>query len=297
MIQPGRSGGDETTSTSEKAVVRVAEILAGSEAYPWKTARYLSGKLADEGFRISAENLETALLSHAKEPGRKVRYSFFPARKSLDLLWGHIAVVNDADRLPSPHLEKEFGEFEPCNLPGERIWCFLSHSFLDLNRVKVIYDDLRKRGYGVWLAEAEVLTGMMIVKAVQEGLELCDRFVLYASRNSLASRWVLKEGLQAVDRWNRQVTVIADGRDDAVCSLFEDWLENRWDDSLEERVNKLASHDNPPDPAATALSDLLLAGLGALPPDQRVAVLAPFPESKAGTRFRTFDQEFPNLNV
>ena len=25
-----------------------------------------------------------------------------------------------------------------------------------------------ERGYGVWLAEAEVMTGMMIVKAVQE---------------------------------------------------------------------------------------------------------------------------------
>lgn len=278
-------------SNGEQAVARVAEILAGSEQYPWKTARYLSKKLSAEGLRISAEDLEKALLAHAKELGRKVRYSFFPARKSLDLLWGHIDVVHDASRLPDPHLESEFGDFEPCDMPEDRVWCFLSHSFRDLPQVKEIYDDLRERGYGVWLAEAEVLTGMMIVKAVQQGLELCDRFVLYASRNSLGSRWVLKEGLQAIERWDMQVTVIVDGRDDSMGSLFEDWLEDLWNDSLEERVNKLVA-DVPQDPAATMLSDLLIAGLGTLPVDRRVVVLSPFPESKAGTRFRTFDDAF-----
>ena len=278
-------------SNGEQAIARVAEILARSERYPWKTARYLSRKLSDEGLRISAEDLEKALLAHAKELGRKVRYSFFPARKSLDLLWGHIDVVHDPSQLPDPCLESKFGDFEPCDLPDDRVWCFLSHSFRDLPQVKPIYDDLRERGYGVWLAEAEVLTGMMIVKAVQQGLELCDRFVLYASRNSLGSRWVLKEGLQAIERWDMQVTVIVDGRDDDMGSLFEDWLEDLWDDSLEERVSRLVT-DVPPDPAATMLSDLLVAALGAVPPEPRVVALSPFPEEKAGTRFHTIDEVF-----
>ena len=90
-------------------------------------------------------------------------------------------VVNDSANLPEPHLEAEFGEFDRCTVPNERPWCFLSHSFRDLPRVKLIYDRLLERGYGVWLAEAEVMTGLMIVKAVQEGLDLCDRFVLVAT--------------------------------------------------------------------------------------------------------------------
>jgi hypothetical protein len=278
-------------SIGEQAVARVAEILVCSERYPWKTARYLSKKLFDQGLRISPGDLENALLTHTKESGRKVRYSFFPARKSLDLLWGHIDVVHDASQLPDPHLESEFGDFEPCNVPEDRIWCFLSHSFCDLPQVKEIYDYLRERGYGVWLAEAEVLTGMMIHKAVKQGLELCDRFVLYASKNSLGSRWVHKEGLRAIEHWGMQVTVIVDGRDDDLRSLFEDWLEDRWNDSLEERVNKLVA-DVPPDPAATMLSDLLVASLGILPLDRRIVALFPFPKQKTGTRFHTIDEVF-----
>lgn len=281
-------------SIDQQPVARVIEILANSERFPWKTARYLSRKLADEGLRISEGDLEAALLDHAKKPDRMLRYSYFPARKTLDLLWGHIDVVNDTNRLPAPHLENEFGNFEPCDLPADRIWCFLSHSFHDLPQVKQIYDGLRRLGYGIWLAEAEVLTGMMIVKAVQQGLEICDRFVLYASRNSIGSRWVLKEGLQAVERWKMQVTVIVDGHDQDMRALFGDWLEDRWNDSLEERVNQLVS-DFPPDPAATMLSDLLIAGLGAVPVNRRVVVLYPFPEENFSTGFSKFEVVFPEL--
>ncbi|MEJ2201004.1 MAG: toll/interleukin-1 receptor domain-containing protein [Desulfuromonadaceae bacterium] len=278
-------------SADEQVVARIAEILACSERYPWKTARYLSKKLCAQGLRIGPQDLENILLAHAKEPGRKIRYSFFPARKSLDLLWGHVDVVQDPSRLPDPHLESKFGDFERCDVPEDRVWCFLSHSFRDLPRVQEIYHDLRERGYGVWLAEAEVLTGMMIVKAVQEGLELCDHFVLYASKNSLGSRWVLKEGLQAIERWGMQVTVIVDGRDNGLIGLFGDWLEDNWRGSLEERVAELVE-DVPPDPAATMLSDLLIAGLGSLPVERRRVALYPFPEEKSGTRFHTLEEVF-----
>lgn len=46
--------------------------------------------------------------------------------------------------------------------------------------------------------------------------------MLYSNRNSLGSRWVLKEGLQALVRWDMQVTVIVDRRNDDMISLFED---------------------------------------------------------------------------
>ena len=278
-------------------VARVAELLEDSARYPWKTAKYLRRRLVEEGISITTEELEAALLEHAAGEDRAVRYSFFPARKSLDLLWGHVDVVNDPANLPDPHLETEFGEFDRCAVPEGRPWCFLSHSFRDLPRVRPLYGRLLERGYGVWLAEAEVMTGMMIVKAVQEGLDLCDRLVLFATPNSLASRWVLKESIQAIDRWSLPVTVIVDGAEEnrELISLFADWLDDRWDDTLEARVNALES-GAPPDPAATMLSDLLVAGLGqGVPPDRRAVVLDPFPVVPPGAGFRTFEEEFPEL--
>lgn len=278
-------------SREEEAIARVAEILKRSKKYPWKTARYLSRRLSSKDVKISAEDLENALLDHAKQPDRKLRYSFFPARKSLDLLWGHIDVVKEAHRLPDPHLTSEFGEFQPCDVPENRVWCFLSHNFGDLPQVRKIYYELLHRGYGVWLAEAEVLKGKMIHKTVQQALRVCDRFVLYASKNALGSRWVLKEALQAIHREDMAVTVIIDGHNDPLNRLFVDWIEGRWDDSLEARVNELVK-DIPQDPAATMLSDLLRDGLGTLPVEDRVVVLSPFSETTPDRRFRTFDDEF-----
>ena len=278
-------------------VVQVAEILERSVSYPWKTAKDLRRRLARQGISISTKDLETALLEHAAGGDRIVRYSFFPARRSLDLLWGHVDVVNDPSNVPSPHAQTEFGEFTPCRVPPDRPWCFLSHSFRDLPWVRTIYEELLDRGYGVWLAEAEVLTGMMIVKAAQEGLDLCDRFVLVATPNSLASRWVLKEALQAIDRWSKPITVIASSavEDREIVALFDDWLRDRWDDTLAERVNRLESGE-PPDPAATQLCDLLVAGLGeGVPLERRVVVLEPFPDVPPGEGFRSLDDEFPRL--
>lgn len=280
-------------------VARVVEILQSSVRYPWKTAEYLRRRLANDGITVSTRELESALLEHAARPERAVRYSFFPARKSLDLLWGHVDVVNDPKNLPDPHLETEFGGFDPCTVPAERPWCFLSHSFRDLPRVTSIYERLLERGYGAWLAEAEVMTGMMIVKAVQDGLDLCDRFVLVATPNSLASRWVLKEASQAIVRWSLPITVIVDGagQDDGLISLFADWLDDRWDETtLENRLAALRA-DNPPDPAATQLEDLLVKGLGEpVPQERRVVVLDPFPDVPGHAGFRSLDEEFPDLS-
>jgi len=274
-------------------VARVADILENSARYPWKTAKYLRRRLAEDGTSITTAELEAALLEHAANEDRVLRYSFFPARKSLDLLWGHVGVVKDPSDLPDPHLETEFGEFDPCGVPEGRPWCFLSHSFLDLPRVKPLYERLLDQGYGVWLAEAEVMKGTMIVKAVQEGLQICDHLVLVATPNSLASRWVLKEVIQSIHHRSIPVNGAEENRE--MISLFTDWLEDRWDHSIGERVDALEP-GGARDPDATMLSDLLVEGLGdGVPPDRRVVVLDPFPAAPPGAGFRTFEEVFPEL--
>lgn len=281
-------------TSSGQVIARVAHILEKSTQYPWKTARYLRTRLAEEGISVTTKALEATLLEHARRPDRRLRYSFFPARNSLDLLWGHVAVVNDSSRLPDPRLESQFGDFERCKVHEGHPWCFLSHSFRDLPVVRSIYRSLLERGYGVWLAEAEVMTDVMIVEAVQKGLGLCDRFVLYATRYSLGSRWVLKEGIDAITRRSMPVTVVTDPRDEELAALFSDWLENRWDGLEESRIAALAS-DAPPEPAATALTDLLVAGLGVVPPERRVVVSWPASGENRHGGFRDFDSEFPCL--
>ncbi len=154
---------------TDRALELVEEILAASPRYPWKTARYLARKLRERDCRVTPAALEDALLEHARSPGRRIRYSFFPARKTLDLLWGHVREVNDFERLPDPALADQVGEFEPCALPDEAPWYFLSHSFRDLKAVRDIREQLIARGYGVWIAEAEVFLGDMISYKVQEG--------------------------------------------------------------------------------------------------------------------------------
>lgn len=279
-------------SDSENAVDLVADLLVESKKYPWKTARYLSGWLSGQGYEIAADTLEEALLENASRADRRVRYSFFPARKSMDLLWGHVDVVNNPKNLPGPHLEEGYGDFQPCEALANVEWCFLSHSFRDLPETRKIYDHLLDRGYGVWLAEAEVMTGAMIVRAVRDGMKLCDRFVLHATPESLGSRWVLKEGIEAISRMCMPVTVIIDDDDQKIGALFDDWLEGCWDGDLERRVQDLVS-DSPPDPAATQLSDLLVAGLGHVPDDRRVALRLKLVNGDSAPDFRDFDAEFP----
>lgn len=279
-------------SDSEDIVDLIADLLSESKRFPWKTARYLSSWLSDQGIAIAPETLEEALLEHANRAERRVRYSFFPARKSMDLLWGHVDVVNDPKNLPGPHLEEGYGEFQPCEALADVEWCFLSHSFRDLPVTRKIYDHLLDHGYGVWLSEAEVMTGAMIVRAVHKGLDLCDRFVLHATPESLGSRWVLKEGIEAVSRMSMPVTVIIDGDDEKIGALFDDWLKDRWDGDLEQRLQDLLS-DSPPDPAATQLSDLLVVGLGKVPANRRVVLRLRRVDEGSELDFRDFDVKFP----
>jgi len=279
----------------EKTLKLVSEILAESERYPWKTAKYLSMMLRKKGCYIEPKTLEKALIDHSRLPNRKVRYSFFPARKTLDLLWGHVRVVNDFDHLPDPALEQHVGEFEPCHVPKNATWCFLSHNFLDLQVVLKIRDELLARAYGVWLAEAEILLGEMITHSVQKGLDLSDRFIVYITRNSLGSRWVLKESLVAIKHWHIPPTVIVDGNDPQLMALFQDWLDAKWDKLPGNRIDALLC-DSSKEQAATYLPDLLVAGLNSVPPQNRVVVIYPVPSQPISPGFRKLEEVFPKMN-
>lgn len=284
----------------QKVVALTAGILDEAGRYPWKTARYLSQVLANKrGFRIGPKTLEKALLEHARSKTRQVRYSFFPARKTLDLLWGHVRNINDFEALPDPFLEPdegfltEVGEFKPCELSEDAPWCFLSHNFRDLDAVRKLRRGLIDRGYGVWIAEAEIFEGDMITHKVQDGLERSHRFVLYMTRKSLGSRWVLKEAGVAINRWNLPPTIVADGNDPELVELFRPWLEGEWEAGpLATEIDRLLVDANE-EPAATMLPELLIGALRDVPRERRRVVVYPDKTYAEHRGFATTDDEFP----
>jgi len=257
----------------------IVEFLSTRERLPWKTAAYLCRVLRKKlDFGISPKALETLLLSRMGDG--PVRYSQYPGRQSLALIWGHVNNVGELDELWDIHLDEklmreEIGNIEDCTAHETFEWIFLSHSFADFDAVSELRDVLFKLGYGVWIAETQIFHGDRIVDRVQAGLERSQRFALYATRASLRSRWVLKEGGVAARRWRLPATVIADRSDSELVAFFRAWVEDGWNPETLWRISELFP-DAPVDPvAATDISQLIVTALSETVAEQRVVVLYP----------------------
>jgi hypothetical protein len=252
--------------------------------------------------RLSAAAVEKLLHAHMGEG--QVRYSQFPGRQSLDLLWGHRDAVGTLahlwdTRMDAEKLREEVGDFEEHHVADDAEWVFLSHSFLDIEGTRLLREFLLERGYGVWMAETHVPGGESIVQQVQEGLENADRFALYATRRSLGSRWVLKEGGLAVRRWKLPATLIVDSSDEELVEAVRAWVESGWNIDALGPVAALMA-DDPIDPVApTPLESLLISVLGEADAGTRSVVLFPTDAESARTTaderwFRALEEAFPS---
>lgn len=290
--------------TPDEAYKFIEGFLRSRKKRPWKTARYLSWKMRkmskDADWRMDPRVLETLL--HERMAAGKIRYSQFPGRQPLDLLWGHRDKVGDLEELWDTHLNadelrKKVGEFKDFELAKDAEWIFLSHSFVDVDAVRIQRDDLFQRGYGVWIAETGILEGDSIVDRVQAGLIRSDRFAFFATRDSLSSRWVLKEA-DVARRWTKPPTVIVDREDEPVRKLFRLWVETEWPANIADLINRLIP-DQPADPVgATPISTLLVSALQHVEAGKRQVLL--YPETEADRRlmpgerwYRTLDEVFP----
>ena len=287
--------------TAIEAAVERAEILLHARArLPWKTATWLARELGKQDVRIPAHELEAALLRAAERDGRKVRYSIYPGRRTLDLIWGHVDHVGEVGNLPRPTLEADpglaaqLGEITPCSVADGAPWCFLSHNFRDVRAALAIRAELIARGYGVWLAETEILHGEMITFSVQEGLKRSDRFVVLMTANALASRWVLKESGVAIRQLATPPIVVVDPAAEGVAALFADWVRDTWAADRAARIDAIVvEHGH--EPSSTFL-DELLGAFDALPTDQRIVVPHP-PLNEAWAPLATWDTVFPQINA
>lgn len=226
-----------------------------------------------------------------------MRYSIYPGRRSLDLIWGHVDHVGETSDLPAPTLESDpdlaaqLGEITPCSVREDALWCFLSHKFHDVRTALAIRAELIGRGYGVWIAETEILRGQKITSSVQGGLRNSDLFIALMSGNALASRWVLKESGVAIRQLANPPVVIVDPADHEVAKLFADWVSGAWTNSRARRIAAIVDQKKH-EPASTLLDDLLDA-FDEVPMGSRM--LVPYPPSQHATvaPFTTWDAAFP----
>ena len=70
---------------------------------------------------------------------------------------------------------------------------FLSHSSRDKDLVISVALDLNEKGITTWLDAFDILPGESIVSKINQGLENCEFILLFLSKNSVSSNWVMKE--------------------------------------------------------------------------------------------------------
>lgn len=74
---------------------------------------------------------------------------------------------------------------------GKRV--FISHSSKDKQFATWLSVDLANHGHQPWLDEWKIKAGQSIVKAIADGLDVCDFVIVVLSENSIQSKWVEKE--------------------------------------------------------------------------------------------------------
>jgi len=85
---------------------------------------------------------------------------------------------------------------------------FISYSRKDSEFAHRVADDLRTAGYSVWVDISELRGGQEWVREIDKAVRDCDTFILIISPDSMASRWVSKETLLAMDLEKQIVPVM-----------------------------------------------------------------------------------------
>jgi len=201
-------------SRQQEIINAVADRLASLRApRRWMTARALVRYLTNErNLDTTAEEVEE-LLIHTMEssPDCRIRYSYYPSRKTLDVLWGHTDVVGHQKVLPDLERMDTLKDTEPVDLPKDAPFVFLSHNYRDAHHAMELRRMLAHENIGVWIFEHEIERGERIIDGVRTAIQHCDAFAIYLSRHSLGSLWVDKELHRA--GISHRPLVIVDGTD------------------------------------------------------------------------------------
>ena len=90
-----------------------------------------------------------------------VRYSVFPSRRSLDVLWGHVNVVGRRRQLPRLTRNNAPRALFPTPDGDYHRSAFISHNSRDEDLAVALRDELGRCGVGGWIFESEILAGLV----------------------------------------------------------------------------------------------------------------------------------------
>ena len=152
------------------------------------TAAGLSRQIkTSTGGEYTPARIENTLIEHCQLPKRAIRYSYYPSKKTLDILWGHVEVIGEKQDLAELDREDE-PEYEPCeNIPRNAPWFFVSHNHRDFGVAFELRRLISEKRYGAWLFETEIPRGGMITPLAGKGIRECKFFLAYVTRRSIGS--------------------------------------------------------------------------------------------------------------
>jgi myo-inositol-1(or 4)-monophosphatase len=144
----------------------------------------------------AAESIALELMRLEKVMGNETMFN-----RSLDIIQKCKEERNKLDRLKdkpnklskrSPNAQKKY--MEKAIIGGDSMArIFFSYDHKDRDKVDRVRKELEKRNYEIWVDDQEISVGVSIPHAIQIGINNCDFFAIFLTKNAAKSHWVKKE--------------------------------------------------------------------------------------------------------
>lgn len=177
--------------------VCLSQLYAIEPHYPFK--RDVRAFNAYTAVTNSLSQLVDYLRDRIESHHGAIEYTRHVQRQLLTSLAGVEALLQ---MLPVESSRQDIAKPTPTRKPRQ---IFLSHAMTDSDFAHRLADDLRAKGWQVWIAPESIHPGEKWVEAINRGLEESGVFVVALTPNAVASRWVNTETSAAIDMEHRNL--------------------------------------------------------------------------------------------
>jgi hypothetical protein len=219
---------------------QVAELLRAigpfAEGAPrkdkWRTVEQLAYLLVGcYGNKVNIDDLDLLLCDYEKmyrermkrglPPAAKIRRAVYPDQTTALSLWGSTEYHGQPwPKQPVAERADPPGDFPArLHLPEEAPRVFLSHAHRDVQLALRLVEALATRGIGAWMYETDIAYRDNIAECVRLAIKNAACCVALATRDSIASLWLLTE-LHTAVKLGRPVALVIDSADALLLDLL-----------------------------------------------------------------------------
>ena len=157
-------------------------------------------------------------------------------------------IRNLSDTIQKQFAKRQLKDEHPEQSQEKLATLFISYSQKDSEFVHRLADDLRTAGYSVWVDVSGLRGGQEWAREIDKAVRGCDTFILIISPDSMASRWVSKETLLAMDLEKPVVPVMWREAERPMHLVDIQYVEFRgaYDDAMQELYEALPPATFPP---------------------------------------------------